>query len=167
MRSHSVHNFEKVKSDARFQHDVFGCSDSWFRVTRFEPAMSASGRGRSSATSGRSTRSRRRWIQRCSCRAANLYSRCRIAGGPFVLVRCSNIEEGTMARKASVMTTDLPGGIGKPATRALVLAGVTSLAQLTRFTEAEVSGLHGVGPKAIRILRDALMKQGKSFAKKG
>jgi predicted flap endonuclease-1-like 5' DNA nuclease len=58
---------------------------------------------------------------------------------------------------------DLPK-IGAPATRALNLAGIERLDQLTQITEAQLAQLHGVGPKAIRILRDALNARGWSFA---
>ncbi|MCE9644412.1 MAG: DUF1801 domain-containing protein [Chloroflexi bacterium] len=53
--------------------------------------------------------------------------------------------------------------IGAPATRALETAGYTSLKQLTKATEAELAQLHGMGPKALGILRDALKAQGLSF----
>ena len=56
-----------------------------------------------------------------------------------------------------------PRGVGKPATRALEMAGYTRLAQLTQVTEAELLQLHGVGPKAIGVLREALKEAGKSF----
>jgi predicted flap endonuclease-1-like 5' DNA nuclease len=57
----------------------------------------------------------------------------------------------------------LPAGIGRPATQALALAGYTRLEQLTRATERELLGLHGVGPKAVRILRERLAEQGLAF----
>ena len=60
---------------------------------------------------------------------------------------------------------DLPK-IGAPATRALAAAGFHSLKQLTRFTEAEVAAMHGVGPYAIGKLRIALAARGLAFAKK-
>jgi DNA-directed RNA polymerase alpha subunit len=59
---------------------------------------------------------------------------------------------------------DLPK-IGKPATRALTNAGYSNLAQLTKVTETEILKLHGVGPKAVRILNEALKEKGISFAK--
>ena len=46
--------------------------------------------------------------------------------------------------------------IGAPATRALHGAGYTSLRQLAGVPQAEVAGLHGMGPKALRILEEAL-----------
>jgi predicted flap endonuclease-1-like 5' DNA nuclease len=45
--------------------------------------------------------------------------------------------------------------IGAPATRALNGIGITQLSQLRKYTESEILRLHGVGPKAIRILREA------------
>ncbi|RZQ65849.1 hypothetical protein [Amycolatopsis suaedae] len=50
---------------------------------------------------------------------------------------------------------DLPKAIGRPATRALVNAGITSLRQVAEVGEARLRALHGVGPKAVRILLDA------------
>lgn len=55
--------------------------------------------------------------------------------------------------------------IGSPATRALASIGITRLSQVTRVTKAELSELHGVGPKALGILEKALAEQGRSFAK--
>jgi len=66
------------------------------------------------------------------------------------------------------MTTDntddaLPSGIGAPATRALTAAGLTCLSQLADVTENHVAALHGVGPKAVRILKEQLAVTGRSF----
>lgn len=55
---------------------------------------------------------------------------------------------------------DLPTAIGRPATRALHGAGLTSLDQVASQTEAELLALHGVGPKAIRLLTEALTERG-------
>jgi len=57
---------------------------------------------------------------------------------------------------------DLPK-IGAPATRALASIGVTRLDQLTEHTEAELLALHGFGPRAIRILTEALAAEGLAF----
>jgi hypothetical protein len=51
---------------------------------------------------------------------------------------------------------DLPKAIGRPATRALASAGITTLAQVAALSEAELLAMHGVGPKAVRLLREAL-----------
>jgi predicted flap endonuclease-1-like 5' DNA nuclease len=61
---------------------------------------------------------------------------------------------------------DLPRSIGMPARRALAAAGYTQLAQLTGVSEAELLRLHGVGPKAIRLLREVLAAQGLAFAER-
>lgn len=53
--------------------------------------------------------------------------------------------------------------IGKPAERALALAGITKLSELTAWTERDLFALHGVGPKAIRILAEALAARGLAF----
>lgn len=58
---------------------------------------------------------------------------------------------------------DLPN-IGKPATRGLGVHGITTLAQVAEHTEAELLAIHGVGPKAIRILREAMGSRGLRFA---
>ena len=54
--------------------------------------------------------------------------------------------------------------IGAPATRALALIGVTRLTQLTTVRETDLLALHGVGPRAVGILRAALAERGLSFA---
>ena len=59
--------------------------------------------------------------------------------------------------------SDFPN-IGRPATGALALEGYTRLEQLTKISEKELLAIHGVGPKAIRILREALDAKGLSFA---
>ncbi|MFG1941875.1 hypothetical protein [Nonomuraea sp. NPDC048826] len=51
---------------------------------------------------------------------------------------------------------DLPKAIGRPATRALANAGITTLDQVAHLSDAELAALHGVGPKAVRILRETL-----------
>ncbi len=63
--------------------------------------------------------------------------------------------------------SELPRGIGKPATQALTHAGLVRLEQLAARSEAELQGMHGVGPKAIRVLRQALEEKGLSFSDNG
>jgi len=53
--------------------------------------------------------------------------------------------------------------IGGPALRALATAGVRSLRELTSWKERDLLDLHGMGPKGIRILKDALAAQGLAF----
>lgn len=59
---------------------------------------------------------------------------------------------------------DFPAGIGSPARNTLLHAGYTSLDQLTKVTEKDLLKLHGMGPKALGILRQALAERGASFA---
>lgn len=53
--------------------------------------------------------------------------------------------------------------IGSPATRALEAEGYTQLKQLTKLSEAELLQMHGVGPKAVRILKETFKEKGLSF----
>lgn len=66
--------------------------------------------------------------------------------------------------KAAQTKTQFPPNIGNPARRALEVAGYTTLKQLTKVSEAELGKLHGMGPKALRILRETLEAKGLSFA---
>ncbi len=68
-----------------------------------------------------------------------------------------------MTRDDGTAVDALPA-IGRPATAALTEAGYTRLSQLTTVTAKELASLHGVGPKAIRILREALAARGQVFA---
>ena len=58
---------------------------------------------------------------------------------------------------------DLPPGLGRPALRTLTTAGYTRLDVLTEITEADLQKLHGMGPKAIGLLRAELAARGLSF----
>jgi predicted flap endonuclease-1-like 5' DNA nuclease len=57
---------------------------------------------------------------------------------------------------------DLPK-LSAPARRALAAAGVTSLEQVATWTEADMRKLHGMGPKVMGMLREALAERGLSF----
>lgn len=59
--------------------------------------------------------------------------------------------------------SDLPTGLAKPAQRALASAGYWRLEQLSTVSEAELAQLHGIGPKAVDLLRYALQSKGLSF----
>lgn len=67
-------------------------------------------------------------------------------------------------RQSEQQDSGLPTGLGKPAERALAGAGYVRLEQFTRVSEAELLELHGVGPKALERLRQALEARGWSFA---
>ena len=56
---------------------------------------------------------------------------------------------------------DLPP-IGAPATRALASIGIERLDQVAERRDAELLALHGFGPRALRILKEALAARGTS-----
>jgi hypothetical protein len=66
-------------------------------------------------------------------------------------------------RPAAPEGTPLPR-IGAPATRALRAEGIWTLEQVRDRSERELASLHGVGPIAIRFLREALAERGWTFA---
>ena len=59
---------------------------------------------------------------------------------------------------------NLPG-LAKPAIRALTSVGLIQLEQFSSLTEAEVLKLHGMGPKAMGVIRNALAEKGLTFKK--
>ena len=60
----------------------------------------------------------------------------------------------------------MPPGLSQPALRALTGAGIVRLDQLTKFSEAEIRHLHGIGPNALIKLKAALRAKGLSYASK-
>ena len=61
-------------------------------------------------------------------------------------------------------TTEFPRTIGKVAARELSAHGYTRYEQLTSVAATALLAIHGVGPKAIRILGDELAERGLAFA---
>ena len=59
--------------------------------------------------------------------------------------------------------TDLPASMGKVARRGLELHGFTRLDRFDGASEAALLAIHGVGPKAIRILREQLESRGSTL----
>lgn len=55
---------------------------------------------------------------------------------------------------------DLPNEIGKTAARELSLNGIASLQQVANHSQDELLAIHGVGPKAVSILGEALAAKG-------
>ena len=66
-------------------------------------------------------------------------------------------------REAPPEGTPLPR-IGAPATRALRAEGIWTLEQVRDVGEGRLRSMHGVGPVAVRLLRDALAERGWTFA---
>lgn len=54
-------------------------------------------------------------------------------------------------------------GMGEPARRALAAAGITHLEQLADVSESDLMRLHGMGPKAMRVLKTELSARNLSF----
>ena len=59
--------------------------------------------------------------------------------------------------------SEFPRTLGKVATRELAVHGITRFDQLTDVSESELLKIHGVGPKAIGILRAELSARGLDF----
>ncbi|WNR42641.1 DNA-directed RNA polymerase subunit alpha C-terminal domain-containing protein [Paenibacillus roseipurpureus] len=57
----------------------------------------------------------------------------------------------------------LPRGVANPARRALANAGITTIEDLTQISEKDLLKLHGMGPKAVRIMGEELAARGMSF----
>jgi predicted flap endonuclease-1-like 5' DNA nuclease len=58
---------------------------------------------------------------------------------------------------------DLPNEIGKTAARELAHNGITTLDEVAGHSRKELLAIHGVGPKAVRILGESLASRGRSF----
>jgi hypothetical protein len=71
----------------------------------------------------------------------------------------------TQGKRQTVGEFD-PLKLARPAQRALAAAGIRRLQHLTKFSEAEIKQLHGIGPHALDQLRRALHTNGLSFAGK-
>lgn len=55
---------------------------------------------------------------------------------------------------------------GRPAKNALALFGITKLNQFTKYSVKELLEIHGVGPKAIKIIGEELKRNKLSFKEK-
>lgn len=70
-----------------------------------------------------------------------------------------------MKKTATAATEAWPPGVAKPAQRALASAGYANIDQIASARESDVAALHGMGPKALDLLREALRQRGGSFRK--
>ena len=57
-------------------------------------------------------------------------------------------------------------GLSKPAQRALAGKSINTLKQLSKYSEKEILGLHGIGRTAIPVLKQAMKSAGLFFRKK-
>jgi len=53
--------------------------------------------------------------------------------------------------------------IGMPAQRALEAAGIKTLIQICEYSKQDLLALHGVGPKAVHLLNEILIREGLSL----
>jgi uncharacterized protein YdhG (YjbR/CyaY superfamily) len=68
--------------------------------------------------------------------------------------------------KARKPTHDFMSNLSAPARRALESEGISTLMQLSKWTEKDLLTLHGMGKTALPTLRLALKSKGLSFSKK-
>jgi hypothetical protein len=73
-------------------------------------------------------------------------------------------KRGVMPSDQHQNSNNWPSGLGQPAIRALAGAGYRQLDELATIRAADLLKLHGMGPKGIRILREALAAKGLAFA---
>jgi len=74
------------------------------------------------------------------------------------------IDKEPVTTPAPEPTDEWPLRSASPARQALRAIGVTQLTELTQYSEQELLKLHGIGPKAIRLFREALAARGLAFA---
>ena len=65
--------------------------------------------------------------------------------------------------KKAIKLYALPINLAKPAQRALENAGIKMLNDFAKFTEGQISALHGIGPNAIKEIKQALTENILSF----
>src|SRR5262245_45278371 len=109
---------------------------------------------------------------RCSRLSGNSGVDQHCHGRPCTTCRARKEADERMKKRAAKPKTKkptcaaaFPKGVSKPAQRALASVGVFSVDQTARFSEKELAALHGMGPKALGLIKAALRERGKSFAK--
>jgi hypothetical protein len=76
---------------------------------------------------------------------------------------CLGTAQPNTLKSVTDAPTEFPKGIGAPATRALEGAGYSRLEELADVPASELKRLHGMGPKALRLLQEALEETGRSL----
>ena len=95
----------------------------------------------------------------------NSKKQLRTCGQGHRYYKSSDCPNCPICEKEKTAAGDLPK-LPAPARRAIENVGVGSLLQLSKYSENEILGLHGMGPKAIKILRGALTAAGLDFSEK-
>lgn len=126
----------------------YGADVTWWRVTAHDGTMAA----------GIIDRAREHWAaEGIPVTAGRTGCRIGVCRADQVALRRAY----TAALDALLARTGTPlPAIGGPATRALAAVGVVTLEHVLDWSRAELAALHGVGPKAIRIIEDALADHG-------
>lgn len=57
--------------------------------------------------------------------------------------------------------------LAKPAQRAIQNEGITTIEQLSKYSEKEFSELHGIGANAMKIIKQTLNENGLTFNQRG
>lgn len=126
----------------------YGADVTWWRVTAHNGTMAA----------GLIDRAREHWAAEGIPVTASRTG-CRI--GACRADRIALRRSYATALDALLASTGTPlPAVGGPAGRALVAGGVTTLEHLLDWSVEELSALHGVGPKAVRIIEAALRDHG-------
>lgn len=68
-----------------------------------------------------------------------------------------------ICEKENAPADGLLSTLGAPARRALEREGITTVQQLSKYSEKEILKMHGVGPSSIPKLKLALQEAGLSF----
>jgi hypothetical protein len=74
-------------------------------------------------------------------------------------------EGDEMPPQDAAVPTEFPQSIGRTARRELALNGYTRYDQLTSVSSRDLLRIHGIGPKAVRILEEELAVRGLAFQK--
>ncbi|MFT3970626.1 MAG: MGMT family protein [Micropruina sp.] len=126
----------------------YGADVAWWRVTAHDGTMA----------SGLIGRAREHWsAEGIPANAAR--TGCRIAACRADQVALKRAYGHALDALLARTGTPLPR-IGASATRALTALGVVHLEQLLDWSREELLATHGVGPKAVRIIEDALAEHG-------
>ncbi|MET0842426.1 MAG: hypothetical protein ABWY23_01150 [Mycetocola sp.] len=72
-----------------------------------------------------------------------------------------------MPPEDAAVPTEFPREIGRTARRELAVHGYTRFDQLSAVTSSQLLQIHGVGPKAVRILTEQMAARGLTFAEPG
>lgn len=75
------------------------------------------------------------------------------------LARGKTMEKILRNEQGTKPISDFPATMGKVAPRELAVNGIHNLKQTTQYTEKELLAIHGVGLKAVRIIKEELAKK--------